>query len=441
MFDKRKLSRRQFVKTAGVASAASLAITRSAWLLAQGMEPDPSVTGTLTWWGHTDHPLENIRDAFLQVYPNVTLDWQFLDDFGAKYQTAMAAGTGAPDLFWAEASMVQQFGGLGVLLETTDMIEPIKADLAPGKLAEAWVESRQGYFGMPGDLSVSGVYYNAEVLDGLGITVPEEMMYDEFLEIMRAIAAAGKNALLWPAEASPQTFQYFSYFSAQFGSTGPVTCDNSAITINNEAGIQSVELIKAMYDTGAMLEVDWLSPEEWDAINREQLVMTLSPAWERGFWESNIDESQFGKWRLVPLPRAVEGGANTGIWGGATLIAKADTPDPDLAKLFMKFAFGSMEGAQAAADWGIIPPYLPFLKGPYQESRTQLFGDQNVAAVFVNMAENMSTEFCRPAAFGPILNEYLTVRMNEIVKDGADVKTVLDEVAADFETVLIDYQV
>jgi ABC-type glycerol-3-phosphate transport system substrate-binding protein len=441
MLKRRSMSRRNFIKTAGVTSAAGLAIAHNAFALAQSMEPDPSVTGTLTWWGHADHPLENIRDAFLLVYPNVNLDWQFLDDFGAKYQTAMAAGTGAPDLFWAEADMVQQFGGLGVLLETTDIIEPIKDDLVPGKLQEAWIESRQGYFGMPGDLSVSGIYYNAEVLESMGITITDDLMYDEFIEILNQIAAAGKNALIWPAEASPQTFEYYSFFNAQFGGNGPVLCDNSAITLNDEASVQAVQLLKNIYDTGTMLEVNWLQPEYWDAISREQLVLALAPAWERGFWESNIDEAQLGKWRLAPLPRAFAGGPNTGIWGGATLIAKADTAEPELAKRFMVFAFGSMEGSQAAADWGIIPPYLPFLEGPYQESRTLLFGDQNVAEVLVNMGRGMSTDFCRPAAFGPILNEFLTPRMNEIIEGGADVKTVLDDVAAEFEPFLIDYQV
>ena len=332
---RQQLSRRSFIKNAGVASAAGLAVANSAFALAQSMEPDPSVTGTLTWWGHTDHPLENIRDAFLQVYPNVNLDWQFLDDFGAKFQTAMAAGTGAPDLFWAEASMVQQFGGLGVLLETTDILEPIKDQLVPGKVQEAWIESRQGYYGMPGDLSVSGLYYNKEVLDALGITISDEMMYDEFLDILGEIAGNGKNALLWPADGAPQTFQYYSYFNAQFGGNGPVLCDNSAITINDEASVQGMELLKAIYDTGATLNISagaWLQPEVWDAVNSEQLVMVMAPAWERGFWESNIDEAQLGKWRMAPLPRAIEGGPNTGIWGGATLIATANTPEPELAK-------------------------------------------------------------------------------------------------------------
>lgn len=439
MIKGQQLSRRDFLKLVG-ATGAGFALANSAFSLAQSTEVDESVTGTLTWWGHTDHPLENIRDAFLLVYPNVTLDWQFLDDYTTKYQTAMAAGRGGPDLFWAEADMVQQYGGAGLLLETTDIIEPIKNDLVAGKLSEAWVESQGGYYGMPGDLSVSGIYYNAKVLDELGISLNEGMMYDDFLEISRQIAAAGKNALVWPAEAAPMPYAYYSYFNAQFGGNGPVACDNSAVTINDEASVNAVQLIKNIYDTGAVLEVEWLGPEYWNAISTDQLVMTLSPAWERGFWESNIDESQLGNWKMAPLPLATEGGPNTGIWGGATLIAKADTENPELAKRFMSFAFASMEGAEAAANWGIIPPYIPYLEGPYQETQTKLFGEQNLANEILNLGNNMSTSFCRPAAFGPILNEFFTPRANDIVKEGADVKTVLDEVAEEFEPFLIDYQ-
>lgn len=50
------------------------------------------LTGKLTFWGHPDHPLERIRDAFLQEYPNVTLDWVLTNDYYTKFQTVMAAG-------------------------------------------------------------------------------------------------------------------------------------------------------------------------------------------------------------------------------------------------------------------------------------------------------------------------------------------------------------
>ena len=407
---------------------------------AQDMEcmVDEDVTGTLVFWGHADHPLDNIRDAFLECYPNVTLDWQYQDDHAAKWQTAMAAGTGAPDLYWSEAALVQQYGALGALLDVSNIVEPKEDLYISGKLAEAYIGSTGAYVGVPGDYSASGIYYNKKVLDELGIEVPEEMMYEDFIALLEEIAAAGKNAVVMPNEPGTLGMAYYSWFNAAFGGSGPVACDNSEVRLNDEASVSAVELMRDIVATGATLEADWLSPEYWDAISNDQLVLALAAAWERGFWESNIDESQFGNWRVVPLPRAMDGGPNSGVFGGATLVAPATTENPQLVTLFMDFAFGTMDGATAAGDWGIIPSYIPYLEGPFQEKQTQLFGDQNIGETFLAM--DTGTEFCRTAAFGAAVNEYLVPELNSMIRQGEDVQSTLDFIADDFDGILIDYQ-
>ena len=442
MFKKNELSRRQFLKAAGTATAvgaASMALGQN--LLAQS-EPDPSVTGTLVFWGHADHPLDYIRTEFLKKYPNVTLDWQQIDDHAAKFKTAMAAGTGAPDLYWMEATDVALYGAQGALLETTDMIEPIKDTLVAGKLQEAWVESMGGYFGMPGDISTSGIYYRADIMEELGITISDDMMYEpEFLDILTQIAAAGKNGVLYPAGGGFVATAQWSWFTAQYGGSGPTTCDNASVTINDEAGINAVKLMQKIYATGATLQADFWTPEYWNAINTSQLVLDLVPAWGRGFWESGINDDVKGVWRVAPLPRAVEGGANTGVWGGATLVSPVTTQNPDLAKLFMQFAFGSMEGATAAADWGIIPPYIPYLEGPFQELTTELFGEQKIGPVWLNMAQNLSLDFCRTAAYGAATGEILQPAIDAMVKGDVEVEAGMQEVADQLDEILPDYQV
>lgn len=438
-----KITRRNFLKSASVAAAGMTVAGGISPMLAEKLrqEADSSLTGKLTFWGHADHPLDRIREAFLLKYPNVELEWTYADDHGAKFRTAMAAGTGAPDLYWAEADIVQLYGGLGALLETTDMIERVQDNLIAGKLAEAYVAPMGGYFGMPGDLSVSGVYYRTDIMEELGIEVPDDMLYDQFLDILRQIAAAGKNAVLYPEGGATVGFAYWSWFDAQYGGSGPVTCDNESVTINDEAGVAAIQLIKDIYETGSTLRADFWSPEYWNAISTDQLVLDLAPAWARGFWETNVDAGVLGKWRVVPLPRAVEGGPNTGVWGGATLISPASTENPELVKTFMEFAFGSMEGATAAAEWGIIPPYIPYLEGPFQELRTGLFGDQNIAEAYLSMAQNLSTEFCRTAAYGAALNELLVPQIDSMVTGGADIQATMDNVASQLEEILPDYQV
>src|SRR5437868_15413252 len=109
------VSRRDFLKYASMIAAGTAIAVQGGRAIPRilAQEPDPSLKGTLVFWGHGDHPLNRIREAFLKKYPSVNLDWQQLQDFAAKFQTAMAAGTGAPDLYWAEAFQVQQYGSQG----------------------------------------------------------------------------------------------------------------------------------------------------------------------------------------------------------------------------------------------------------------------------------------------------------------------------------------
>jgi multiple sugar transport system substrate-binding protein len=435
------MSRRNFLKMAG-ASAAGLALaSRSGGLTLPARAQDTSVTGKLTFWGHANHPLDNIREAFLLVYPNVELEYTYADDMEDKFKTAMAAGTGAPDLFWSEQWMLQLYGSQGALLETTDIVERNRDNLVVAKTNEAYVPQLDGYFGMPGDISTSGIYYRADIMDELGIEIPNDMMYiPDFINILEQIAAAGKNAVLYPSGGTFVAVAQWSWFDAQYGGSGPATCDNETVTINDAAGVQAVELIKAINDTGATLASDFWTPEYWNALNTDQLVLDLAPAWARGFWEANVDPSRQGMWRLAPLPRAVEGGPQSGIWGGACLISPATTQNPDLVKLFMEFAFATMEGATAASDWGIIPPYIPYLEGPFQEQTTALFGEQNIGQVWLALAQGLSTDFCRTAVYGAATDEFLTPQIDSMVTGGADIQTTLDGIADQVNEVLPDYQ-
>lgn len=440
MMFRNKLSRRDFLRLAG-SSAAGLALGSRWSSLAHPVTQDTSLTGTLTFWGHGDHPLDDIREAFLLKYPNVTLDWQQIEDHAAKFQTAMAAGTGAPDLYWAEAFMVQRYGSQGALLETSDIVEKQKDNFIPGKLAEAYVPSMGGYFGIPGDLSVSGIYYREDLLKEIGVEIPNDMMYEpDFLDILTKVAAAGKNAVLYPKGGTFVAGAQWSWFDAQYGGSGPASCDNQAITLNDEAGLNAVRLIKKIYDTGATLQADFWTPEYWNAINTGQLVLDLVPAWGRGFWESNVEESVLGKWRLAPFPRAVEGGTRTGVWGGATLISPVTTQNPELVKIFMEFAFGSMEGATAAGNWGIIPAYLPYLEGPFQDIETKLFGEQKIGQVWLDLAKELSTTYCRTAVYGAAVDEKLVPVMDSMITGGADIEQTMNDLAAELTDILPDYQ-
>ncbi len=166
---KKSVTRRAFLRTAGL-GAGALALAACAAPAAAPAAPaataaapaagEPTAapaaaggsSGELTFWGHADHPVDNAGRAFAKANPGVT--WTFVelgDDRVQKVDASLAAGSGAPDLFWYEASDIQRLGRTGALLDVDELVKQYEKDLVPAKLAEAKVNGK--YLGMPGDIT------------------------------------------------------------------------------------------------------------------------------------------------------------------------------------------------------------------------------------------------------------------------------------------------
>ena len=60
--------------------------------------------------------------------------------------------------------------------------------------------------------------------------------------------------------------------------------------------------------------------------------------------------------------------------------------------------------------------------------------------MWLALANGLSTEFCRTAAYGAATDEFLTPKIDSMVTGDADIQTTLDGVAEEITAVLPDYQ-
>ena len=55
----------------------------------EAANPTPSnANGTLTFWGHDDHPMDKAVPGFQKRFPNVKMDWQHLGDWLTKFKAS-----------------------------------------------------------------------------------------------------------------------------------------------------------------------------------------------------------------------------------------------------------------------------------------------------------------------------------------------------------------
>lgn len=380
---------------AATPALASVAVTPEA------ANPTPSnATGTLTFWGHDDHPMDKAMPGFQKRFPNVKLDWQHLGDWLTKFKATLASGQGVPDLVWLEATDVQNFGSQGVLLDVTEHLKPIKDQFTAGKVAEVFIVKKQQYVAMPGDTGLVGLWYRPDLLSAAGISdLPADLTFDQYVaDVAQLHQKTGVAGFLFPSAGWSWPFEIL--LSEGGGSiTSP---DGTNVTIDDAKGIQTMTMVKQLWETKGNLDTAWLQADYWAAMKAGKIAMDFMPAWMRGFAESNLKTPAegSGKWKVMALPTVKGGVSRTAQIGGASLASTKFTKVPDVVWAFMQYSLGSTEGCNATGGWGILPSWIPYLKSDaFINTKSTLFGDFLFNKVWSDLAPTLSTSYARTAVF------------------------------------------
>lgn len=436
----KKLTRRVFLRTAGIGAAAVVAaacqpkivevtkivekekvvekpvekIVKETVVVKQEVQKEvtkvvekavtaPAPKGKVIFWGHDQHPIDLAATGFVQKYPDIKWESPHPADRVAKLKAAMAAGGGCPDLFWAEATDAQDWGCNELLTDLTDIIVPIKDQFHPAKVNETFIAKTGKYVGWPGDISVSGYYYRTDALEKVGYPTVDwdKLTYDDFYTMAANVAKKGKFMFVFPADGWGALFMYALH---QLGGT-VVSKDGQKIMAGDEKGIQAMTIVKKLWDTKAGLNVAWWSPPYWAAQQEGTLIGDFAAAWARGFIEAQIKKPEhgLGKWRIAKFPGGAGVKYRSGIWGGAQLVTPKCAANRDNAILFMRYALGSIEGCVLCGTWGIVPAYRPYLASPaFLKAQAALFGDWPFNEFWASQEKELSPDFYRPAGWGAV---------------------------------------
>lgn len=362
---------------------------------------------TLDVFVHANHPFDMVKPIFEAKYPNVKLNMMEQSDVAIIRAAVAANGEGMPDIFWPEIDMVQELGKNGVLLDVSDIIEPIKGDLAAGKLAECFIPSTEKYAAFPGDIATVGVFYRQDKLDEAGVSIPEGWTWDDFIEIGKTIKEkTGAASLVIPTDGTMRSADLFTFILCQLGG-GITNADGSEVTFDNDLGIQAMTTTQKLYQADIAIDEIPFEANYFAEIAAGNVAMTPQAVWYRGFGiEPNaMDETGgLGQWRVSLLPSAGEGSALTANLGGAAIASTIYTEHPDEVKNFMVTALGTMEGAEACGQWGILPPYLPYLQSDAWTSvRSDAFGEFNFNEVWTQAVDQYPGTWYKQPVFGEAL--------------------------------------
>lgn len=170
-------------------------------------EQDRQVNLNMIWWGNEVRDLrtQRVLELYQKENENVTIEGKSYPepDYWEKMEFH-AAGKTMPDLVQMGYDQLNSYVEKDILLDLTPYIESGALDVSdiPEDVLELG-KSGDGIYGIAAGINAYCLFYNKTVTDECGITMKDNMTYDEFVEIAKEVTEkTGYRANLCPIDGS-----------------------------------------------------------------------------------------------------------------------------------------------------------------------------------------------------------------------------------------------
>ena len=286
---------------------------------------------------------------------------------------AIAAGEPLPDMLGIERGNIPNYMRNDILannfLDLSDLVADDKDNYAAGRLAIYTVDGK--LYALESQLAASLLYYNPAAYEAAGVDVPTT--WEQVLNDVGPKLAANGSAFTFATNDG-------SWFQMYFNQRGGEIFDENANFVmgddtNRPLAIEVATLLQQGVQNGSFMVV--LGGDVWSgatlptAYQGGQLASTVMPDW----WatcclEPDAGPDMSGQWRVALPPTWEGGGHSTLTWGGTGWAISSASPNAELAKEFLAFAYLGLE-SQVLKFQQInnFPWYIPAFSDP-RVSRT-----------------------------------------------------------------------
>lgn len=376
------LSRRQFMRLAGITAAGS-------FLTACGLrapQPDPASSGPVQLvyqdWRTEWFPAlaQEMLTKFNEDNPGIrvfyTPDPENLEE---KMLADMAAGT-ASDIITGCCEFFQSWADAGYLLDLRPFVE---ADL-PKEVIDDWnpaqytaLYTRSGLqYALPKYHGALALFYNKDLFDEAGVDYPtENWTYDDYLDAMNRLTKREGDV------------------TTQWGSMFDVTWDRIQIHVNGFGGhfVDPNDGVScAMGSNASMQAMEWLRARIWDDGVMPTFLDVQNMETREAFIAGKIAMVEDGSWALkdilentpfrvgvAPFPAGPVRRATLATTDGYAIYA--NTRHPEEAWEFLKFLVSKDYGRAMArahflqpARLSLVPEWVEYIQAEYPEKSKEV---------------------------------------------------------------------
>ena len=339
---------------------------------------DAPAVSVWAWYPNMAKVVDNFNNAHTDVQVCWTNAGQGQPEY-AKFQTAISAKKGAPDVIMLEADQLVGFEIQDALVDLAPYgANDVKAKFSPG----AWKDVSQGaaVYAIPVDGGPMAMIYRTDVFEKYGITTPPKT-WDEYAAAAAKVKAAGgpnfgdfgsnvpavATALMIQKGANPFTYDLANKQNITIKLDDQATKD----VLNYWGGLATKKLI----GTEDQFTTDYIA-----GVVNGKYATYVSAAWAPGYLTGAGVGSgkEKGKFAVAPLPQWDANAPVSVNWGGSTFAVTTQATNKRLAAIVAKGLYQDPESLEEGWKKQIIFPLnKSVLDSPdFQNNESEFFNGQ-----------------------------------------------------------------
>jgi len=341
--------------------------------------------GTITYWSWTPSAQAQVA-AFEKAYPNVKVNYVNAgtgNDQYTKLQNTIKAGSGAPDVAQVEYQALPQFALPGSLVDLRQYgFDQYQSDYTPSTWTS--VHAGDGLFGLPQDSGPMALFYNKEVFDKYGLTVPKT--WDEYVAAAKKLHQADPKKFITndSGDAGFTTSMIWQAGGKPFSTNGK----NVTINLADDGAKKWTGEWNQLVQGGLVSTIPGWSDAWFKALGDGTIATLPTGAWMPGVLEASV-KAGAGKWRVAPMP-TYDGQPVTAENGGSAQAVLKQSKNPALAAAFVRW-LNQGDGVKTFLASGGFPATTADLKAPeFVGKKSEYFGGQEINQVLTGAASTVA---------------------------------------------------
>ena len=414
---------------------------------------DPASAGNVElsfgWWGNQvrDAATKEAMDFFTENYPNVTFNpnAQNWTNYWALMST-YSSNNDLPDLMQQDYAYLQQWVEAGDLLDLTPYVESGALDVSG--LSQAILDSGKvgdGLYALCAGVNAPALLYNKTLTDSMGITVPDNITWEEFENISRQIYEARGIGVIY---GDGNSENHITYYARGLGHQALWDANGACITAEEAAGYYA-RLIKGV-EEGWLYDNDRIANVNSTDINSHPLVFGATD--DVRTWCAFAFSNQLAAFANAATANNIELGITS--WASANPQASnymkpgqffsvtTDSKNPDLAVAFLNYLINDPQAnIKLRAERGI--PANSSVAAEIADAVNEIDPTYGTAAAYLAKVEQCSSPIFPPLpAYAGTANDDVIKRLSDeiLVKNpaisaedaGADFVNSVNDLAASY---------